>query len=430
MLKKAFIYLTFIVVASFPIMTLATNGYSAHGWGTQSKSMAGIGVASPLDGLNVATNPATAVHLGNRLDLGVALFSPHRGYTANNDGSPIGPPQGPATVKAGEFESDKNYFLIPYGAYHTLLDYQTSVGIAVGGNGGMNTRYPNAVFSAFNNPGGQASTPTGIDLMQLFIGIPYSKKLSPEHSIGIMPVFAIQAFKAYGLEPFKPFSLYPNKLTNNGNDTAYGMGLRLGWLGQFNERISLGLSYQSKVYMTEFEDYKGLFAESGDFDIPSTIVAGIAIKPTPSVSIELDLQHIRYSEVKSLGNPSDLAFMPGSILLGTDNGLGFGWDDMNIVKLGVQWKYSADMTLRAGYSQATQTIPSSQALFSILAPAVVTKHFTLGVGKKIGRDKEFNLSITYVPNEEVHGTNPNTGPQTGHVEMDQYEVEISWSKVW
>lgn len=38
----------------------ATNGYFSHGYGVQSQSMAGVGIALPLDGLTAATNPARA----------------------------------------------------------------------------------------------------------------------------------------------------------------------------------------------------------------------------------------------------------------------------------------------------------------------------------------------------------------------------------
>ncbi len=416
-----------VIAFILPVPTLATNGYSAHGWGTQSKSMAGVGVALSLDNLNAANNPATMVTVGHRLDLGLSLFSPARGYTADNNGSPSYPP---ATVTPGDYESDQEYFFIPNFAYNFRLNDFSSIGLIVGANGGMNTEYNNAVFSAFNNPGGTASTPTGIDLKQLFIGLPYARKLNSQQTVGIMPVFAIQSFKAYGLEPFQPFSNAPDQVTNNGSDLAYGFGMRLGWLGQLTERLSLGLSYQTKTYMTKFEDYKGLFAEQGDFDVPSTWVIGTAFEMTPTFTIALDIQRIYYSQVKAIGNRSDFIFMPGATILGTDDGLGFGWDDMTIFKLGMQWQYQPDLTVRAGYSHASQVIPHTQALFSILAPAVVRDHFTLGFGKKITPDSEINLSFMYAPNEHLYGSNPNTGPQTGHVEMNQYEIEIAWSRRW
>ncbi len=429
-------------VALAPVASFATNGYSPHGFGTKSKGMGGVGVALPLDTMSAATNPAAMVHVGARMDLGVGLFSPHRSYTANNDGTP-----GYPTFEPGKFDSDKELFFVPHMGYNQMLDRHSSLGLTIGGNGGMNTEYPKDVFAAFNPrfppnypdatligqpiPGmPTASSPAGVDLSQLFFGLSYARNLDAVHSIGVMPVFAIQRFKAYGLEPFMGVSAHPDKVTNNGYDMSYGGGLRLGWLGQINDQITLGASYQTKTWMTKFSDYKGLFAEGGDFDIPSTFVLGLAYKPLSDLTLALDVQHIRYSEVAAVGNGhnvpmTDQNFMPRT-LLGTDNGIGFGWDDMTVVKLGASWDYSSDLTLRAGYAHGNQPISSEQRLFNILAPAVVQDHWTLGLTKSINQASELSFSLEYMPAEKVCGTNVNTGSQSGCIEMSQYEIELSW----
>lgn len=57
----------------------AINGYFSHGYGVQSKGVAGAGVALAQGSLAAATNPAGLVYLGNRLDLGLEVFTPERG---------------------------------------------------------------------------------------------------------------------------------------------------------------------------------------------------------------------------------------------------------------------------------------------------------------------------------------------------------------
>ena len=420
-----------------PAVLYATNGYSQHGFGTKSKSMAGAGVAMPLEGLSAATNPALMVDVGKRMDIGLALFSPERSYTADDNGSPVGPPMGPPTVEPGKYESDKDYFFIPHFAYNTMIDDNSSIGVAVAGNGGLNTEYPKAVFAPFNNPmmGTQASSPTGVDLMQLFVGVPYAREINEQHTLGIMPFIAGQRFKAYGLEPFTPFSAHPESVTNRGYDYAYGVGARIGWYGKLSDEFSLGASYQTKTWMSKFDKYEGLFAEEGNMDVPSTFTLGLAYKATSSITLAFDIQHIFYSEVAAIGNPHDQPFfgmtpdgqMYPLTLLGTDDGMGFGWDDMTIGKLGVQWEYNSDLIFRAGYSKGNQIIPNAQALFNILAPAVMTDHWTFGVTQKYGKSNELNLAVMYAPEVDVEGSNPNTGPQTGEIEMEQWEIEFSWS---
>jgi long-chain fatty acid transport protein len=260
----------------------------------------------------------------------------------------------------------------------------------------------------------------------MLIGVTYSRKLNEQHSFGISPVFAIQAVEVKGLQPFKSFSLYPHKVTNNGQDFSYGGGLKFGWFGQVTDRLSLGASYQTKLKMTEFGDYKGLFAGEGNFDIPANYDLGFAFKITPELTFAFDYQRIEYSGVKAMSNAADLVFMPGQTLLGTDDGLGFGWGDMNVFKFGLQWQYNPDFALRVGYSHSNNPFPNTQALFNTWAPAVVRTHYTLGLSTKLSDQAEFNMGFTYAPNEKVYGTNRNTGPQTGFVEMEQFEFIVSW----
>ena len=399
---------------------MATNGYFSHGYGPVSKSLAGACVAMTNSAMCSAHNPATLISVGNRWEVGAALFAPKRGFAANDDFQT--PPY--ASIPAGNYESGNDYFLIPHFAYARQLDADTAIGLIVGGQGGMNTEYDSAVFQNFNSPGNVASSPVGMDLIQMFAGLNFAKRLSPQHSVAIMPVLAVQRLKVQGLEPFRPFSSNPDQVTNNGSSWSRGGGVRVGWLWQPDERLAIGASYQSKLWMTAFDEYKGLLAEGGDFDIPPMFDLGFAYKFVPKWTLAFDYQRIQNEQVASLGNAADLAFVPGDILLGTNDGLGFGWKDIDVYKLGLQWEYRPDLTFRAGFGYTSDTFEGSQALFNILAPAVVKRHFTFGIGKRLDSGKEINLAVMYAPEHRLSGTNPNTGPQTGHVEMSQWDIEL------
>ena len=401
-------------------LTHATNGYSPTGFGTTNKGLAGAGVALPQDTLAGATNPAGMVMLGNRADIGIALFNPNRGFTANPDGGAIPP---------GEYDSDNDWFVIPHFGWNRPLDANSSIGVSLGGNGGMNTDYDEAVWQNFSNPAGIATAPTGVDFAQLFLGITYARKINERHAFGIMPIVAVQRFEAEGLEPFQGFSINPTKVTNNGYDYSWGYGLRVGWLGQLTDQLTVGISAQTKTYMTEFDDYKGLFAEQGDFDIPPTVTVGLSFKAAPDVTIVFDWQRIFYGDVAALGNSNTADFFTNpAFLLGADDGLGFGWEDINIYKLGVQWDYSPKLTLRAGVSHADQLFDNGKALFNILAPATIRTHASIGFTYQIDAVNYISGSYTRAFDEKIKGSSPLTGTQTGFVEMDQHEVEISWGR--
>lgn len=402
----------------------ATNGYLALGYGPVSVGMGGACVAITDSAMCAANNPAVISGMDNRWELGLDFFMPDRGFKANNDGWPAPFP----SIPAGKYESKNDLFLIPNFAYARKLDETSTLGLIVGGQGGMNVEYDSAVFQNFNNPGGSASSPTSMDLAQLFIGLDYSKRINKEHSLAIMPVFAVQYLEAKGLQPFQPWSASSSNVTNNGRDWSYGGGLRLGWLWDVNPDFKIGASYQTKLWMTRFEDYEGLLADNGDFDIPPVLDLGFSYRFHPQWRFAFNYQFIRYEAIPAVSNAADLQFpFPPAPVLGTDNGLGFGWDNANVFKVGLSYDYQPDLTFRAGFSHGSETFGNEQALFNILAPAVVRNHYTLGVGKKFSKDTELNLALMYAPENKVHGTNPNTGPQTGYLYMDQWLVGIGWT---
>ena len=397
----------------------ATNGYFAHGYGVNDQALGGAGVALPQDTLDAAVNPANMVFNGKRYDLGIAFFNPNRQYTVN--GNPSGVP-GTFGLAPGKVQSDEKWFIIPSFGANWMLDANSSIGLSIFGNGGMNTDYETNTFGG--------SSPTGVDLMQLFIAPTYARKLAPQHALGITPIVGIQRFMARGLQAFDNpfFSSSPGNVTNNGYSYAFGFGGRIGYQGEIvRNLLNLGLSYQTRTYMSKFDEYKGLFAEQGAFDIPSNWTAGLAVKATPELIFLFDVQRIYYSEVKSINNP----LLPNlqTSKLGNDNGAGFGWKDMMVYKVGVQWKSSKDWTWRAGYSRGNQPIPDSDVLFNILAPGVIEQHVTGGFTVATASDQDLNFALTRAIPHNITGANPLEvpGQQTIDLKMDQWQIAASYS---
>lgn len=155
--------------------------------------------------------------------------------------------------------------------------------------------------------------------------------------------------------------------------------------------------------MSEFDDYKGLFADDGDFDIPAHYGVGIAIKATPKLTVAADVERIFYSDVNSVGNDSVGKLLSGQ-QLGDNNGPGFGWRDINLYKLGVSYAYSNNLTLRAGYNHNTQPIRDRDALLNVLAPGVVQDHLTLGASWQLGKG-ELTVSYLHAFEESVNANN-------------------------
>ncbi len=431
-----------------PAMAWATNGYFTHGTSTAEKGLAGAGVAYSQDTLAAANNPAGMVLQGARYDIGGAWFAPMRSYSVTGGPTPgCGP--GGCTFSIGDgdqsIDSKNEGFLIPQFGYNWVIDDNSTIGISVFGNGGMNTEYKGGtalVFdgvAAFNTlPGTFGAGTAGVDLSQLFIATTYAAKLSETTSWGVSGIAVYQRFEAKGLANFSPFSLDPGNLTNNDHDTSTGIGLRLGIQGELAPGIRFGAAYQPEIDMGEFDDYAGLFAEDGDFDIPSNFTIGLAFDVGQNGVLVVDLQQINYEDVPAVSNSifNFATCAPGTGpggsgagdgCLGGDDGAGFGWEDIQVVKVGYQWQ-EGKMTWRVGVSVSEQPIPDEEVVFNILAPGVIEETFTFGFTRQLDSDSSLNFAAMYAPSVSVDGTSNFDPSQEVELEMDQYELVLSYNR--
>ena len=378
----------FIALAAvgFAGSAFATTGHFSHGYGIKSKGMGGVGIAYGQDALAAATNPANMVLVGDRWDVGIDYFRPQR----------------ESEVFGSDYDANdsENYFMPEFG-YNKMIRSDMSLGVSVYGNGGMATDYNdlNTVLLL----GGVAPLGTGnagVDLAQLFIAPTLSMKLNENHSVGVSVKLAYQTFEMFGIQNMcAGASSNPTKCSNNGHDGSFGYGLGLGWTGKITPTLTMGATYQSKTYMDEFDDYEGLFAEQGDFDILENYGVGLAWQATPQLLIAFDYQRILYEGVKSLSNTGTQGGP-----LGADNGAGFGWEDINVYKLGVAYMVNKELTLRAGYVHNDEPYGGSETFFNMLAPGVVQDHVTLGATWTLSGGGELSVAYMHAFENTVKGS--------------------------
>ncbi|MDP1864090.1 MAG: outer membrane protein transport protein [Thiobacillus sp.] len=406
----------------------ATNGYFLPGFGFRSQGMGGVGIAYGRDSLSTAANPANAVNTGMRGDMGIGVFNPERNASVgpgtglsggDNDFTPGG---GGAFGFTGNTESDAKYFLMPEMGFSMPLTENLHVAMAVVGNGGMNTTYPQNFF-AFGGLNPSPDKKIGVDMMQLLVPISLAYRVNETHSLGASLVLAETRFRAYGLEAFANFAGVPSDpkyVTGNGFDYSYGAGFKLGWLGEFmDDKLTVGLTYASRTWMSKFDKYKSLFAEQGDFDIPENYGIGVAFKPVKNLVIAADVVRINYNDIASIGNRGP-GFGVNKALLGTDGvpslldsnkqlgkdqGMGFGWENQTVYKLGVQYGVNNRLLLRAGYNYGKT--PIDQVTFNLLAPATVEKHYSLGFTYKANDLLEVTGTYMYAASNSQTACNQN-----------------------
>lgn len=431
--NRTIAFLLVITAIAAPSITLATNGYFLIGYGAKSRSMGGVGVAYGQDGLAAGANPATMVDVGTRIDLGGEYFGPKRGFVHDSATLESGFPGSNGPVN---HRSESNVFLIPSMGAVYKFNRQMSVGLAVIGNG-ANTRYDQKVpglpgcLDGNQVPGQTGSTafnfnclgePTvGASLLQMQMLPSLAYNVTKEHTIGASLAIGVQQFRAYGLGAFGAlgFSSSNEDLTNQGNDYSYGAGVRLGYMGKFfKKRLTIGANWASKVYMTRFDKYQNLFAENGKFNIPEHRTVGFALKATKQLTIAGDFQRIKYGDIRAVANCGPNAADPnsfftcGTTVTGFSNGLGFGWEDQNVYKIGINYDYNKQFSFRAGYNYGKTPIQDEEVLFNFLAPAVNEQHVTLGASYRPSRNSEWSFNYMHAFSNTVKGPTV-FGPQSG-----------------
>ena len=198
------------------------------------------------------------------------------------------------------------------------------------------------------------------------------------------------------------FSVDGDKLSNKGKDSATGVGVRVGWAGKFlDERLTLGANYASKIDADRFDQYSGLFAEQGDFDVPESYGIGAAYQLTAKLNVAADVERINYSDVGSVGHAINPLFQGHAF--GSDQGPGFGWNDINVYKVAASYQVHPKLTLRAGYSHNDQPISSDQTFLNILAPGVVQDHLSVGTTWNVDAHQELSIAYTHALEKEVKG---------------------------
>lgn len=444
---------TVTLALSLPGAGWATNGFFTIGYGSKNRGQAGAGIAHAQDAMAAATNPAGITRVGNRIDAGLEVFNPNRSATVDASG---------LLGERASADSGSTLFAIPHFGLVRQLDGGLSASLVTYANGGMNTRYNDNIYANAFGPAAAAfssalGTPTpnfpntgtmGVNLAQLIIAPSLAYEMTERHSLGASLLVGYQTFRGFGLGLFSGFSNSPENLTNNGNDDAWGLGARIGWNARLTDYLSVGATYSSKIYMQEFDKYKGLFSEQGDFDIPANYGVGITLTPTPRTTLSFDVTRILYNEVATTGNqgPTAQEFIdafgasltgnPIAKPLGTSNGLGFGWDNQTVYKLGLSYDYNRHWTFRAGFNYAKSPIDDDQNLFNVISLAVVEKHATVGFSYRPNERNE--LTFAYMrafPEEQSFTFNANANLGAGpfpvsfstDIEMDQHALEFSYA---
>lgn len=433
-------------VLAFTSPLWAANGLVSPGNGTTQLGMAGAGTALAEDPAATIRNPAAGVWMGSGRTFDLGLAVPKGGYNVG----PVGPESktGIFEISPGRDSSVTGVFPLPTFAYNRRVndDNAWGIGVSVAGLKSLSSgntatlvrgirgleahcagTYGSGDPVAGNDDPqhlcGHSGADAGVNLAQLYLSAYWARRLLPNLSLGVAPVFLAQRLSIRGLGTFAAFSDYPDQTSDNGGDVAFGGGARAGLLWEVGAGVGVGLAYQSRIWTTDFNKYRGLVI-GGALDQAPIYNLGLQFHVTPGLRMLVDVEHIAYSEVRSLRNGfetqrfTDECLAPRLLTrlgakssggndascLGGRNGPGFGWRDMTVFKLGSEFR-SGRLTARAGYSYGRQPLRDGQILSAVFAPGITERHAAAGLSWALSPRLSLDWALLYAIRHTLTGQN-------------------------
>ena len=433
--------------------TFANNGMTPHGYGTKNKAMGGAGIALPGEAAAVINNPAVAVVVAGQMQAGFSIYHPRANYyttESSNNGE-----NGAFTIGPNEIDAEDRYRFQGYFAESLQLQENSAVAVSIYSRSGMNINYKGG--TATFDPDGDGPEPvqtfpgtlgdgdTNWSTTEVLLDMTYARALNEKLALGVTAVLATRSFKANGLGSLAPLtetfassggSVMPEDLSGNRNDWAYGAGIKVGLHSQLSRSFSVGLMYQSKIFMGKHRKYSDLLPDRGKFDMPAILKIGVTWKALDNLAFSIDAERIFHSGVGLLSNTlEDLFQCPTANRGGTDltsclggkNGGGLGWINMNIYKIGGSWNLNDKWTLYAGFSVTSQPISTSQTTNNLLTPYLAEAHYTFGFARTVGERGEVIFSAAYSEEESQLSINRFDPSQDLKIESDQFDFELSYN---
>ena len=403
----------------------ATNGMRVIGVGPIQRSMGGASVGLPLDAAAVITNPAGIMMLDPRVDFGGSLFTPK---SSINSVSYSSPQYGTSQTSAKSSDVGTS----PMPAFGMVLPGKSDkfkVGIGGYGVAGMGVDYAGAAVydkPAYSNYSMMKFAPAvATKFGDLAVGLAYNIN------------WATMAFQAAG-----------NQAANTSGQL--GSGFTVGALYEMGN-ITFGAAYETKQDFKAFKfngygcpaGYTEATLNNSDYRCWAQDQSGNSTAKT-SLSGELEMDQppvftigAGYTADK-LKVAADISMIQWSETVGKDSpestyanySWNMNWSNQTVFKLGAEYSLNSDIQVRGGYNYGSDPTDHERAFETMMFPAVVETHYTLGASFKAGQSSMVNVGYMLVPEKKVSGKNASQGITSYETALSESSIEIGVSSLF
>jgi long-chain fatty acid transport protein len=254
----------------------------------------------------------------------------------------------------------------------------------------------------------------GITLKVFTISPVAAYNLLDNLSVSAGLVYSFASVKISKASPQTPFA--GDALTNMDGKDNSAFGFNLGALYKPTDNLSLGASFHSKILYK----FKGTVSTSGasqlasllpngdisaDLTTPLNLTVGAAYKLLPELLLSADFQYVGWSSYDTLtfnfSNPKEASSNPRL------------YDNSYIVRLGAEYTYCQDISLRAGIY-----FDKSPVKAEFVNPSLPESNrigYSFGVGYKIKKNLSINAAYLFIRNTQIAVNNSQEDYTNGSV---------------
>jgi len=384
----------------FTTILFSQSGHIMQGVGAVNMSMGGAATGQPLDVSGALQwNPAALSNFDEnvlKLDVGLFFSSPELFSTVpefDMSGMPTG------NFLSGSTEDDRGTSILPNLAYVWSNEgSKHTFGASAFGISGFGVTFPESMTNPINAPqslGGFGRIESDYILLQ--IGFSWAYEISDEFSVGIQPNFNYATLE---LAP-NPLSVPSQTLGYPTSDkaSATGFGAQIGLFYDSGSGFKAGASYKTTQTFSEL-DFKNTYLDgsaapevSFQMDYPAILSLGLGYS-TGDIDLALDYRMVNYENTEGF-EASGWTIAQSGPTQGFPTGSvnGFGWENIDIISAGVQYKGIDKLPLRIGYTYSSNPINEQLAFFSIPATAINKNAFQFGLSYEAS--DSFNIDAVY-----------------------------------
>ena len=252
-------------------------------------------------------------------------------------------------------------------------------------------------------------------------------QLNDRQMIGVSAVFVTQSYGVSGLGMHSYNQSLPNNLRPTIYDpyqeTGYGAGVSLALRSELTDGITLDAGFQSRIDMNEFANYRGVYSQPADLDIPARARLGLAFQASDKSWLNVSVERVLYSEIGAFASRN----LPGRFLslLGDSTSPSFSWDDLTVYSVGWAWADNKGTSWHVDFSSRSQPSPSSRILSQAIDSDLAQNAMTIGFSRRMSVTSRFNVNAAYAPAEYAFGGNV-LGVTTDQLSQD-FELEAFWT---